>query len=126
MHTFVFRSYALIVEADEADLIRDVRFDPHKAQVKLARIRRQIAADRQQAAAREKLLTAAESRLSAAVAASRPVSIAGRADASPAELAPAQPMSTVQAVLDSLSQGELLAVHRVMQALDVDRPRRRD
>lgn len=73
MHTFVFRSYDLIVQSDEADLIRDVCFDMHKAQVKLTAIRRQIASDREQAAAREKLLTAAESRLSAAIAAAKPV-----------------------------------------------------
>jgi hypothetical protein len=46
----VFRSYALIVESAEADLMRDVCFDMHKAQVKLTAIRRQIAADREQAA----------------------------------------------------------------------------
>lgn len=73
MHTFVFRSYTLIVESDEADLMRDVCFDMHKAQVKLTAIRRQIAADREHAAAREKLLTLAESRLSAAIAAARPL-----------------------------------------------------
>jgi hypothetical protein len=33
MHTFVFRSYTLIVESAEADLMRDVCFDMHKAQV---------------------------------------------------------------------------------------------
>jgi hypothetical protein len=70
-HTFVFRSYALIVESDEADLMRDVCFDMHKAQVKLKAIRRQIAADREHAAAREKLLTSAENRLSAAIVAAR-------------------------------------------------------
>jgi hypothetical protein len=67
----VFRSYALIVESDEADLMRDVCFDMHKAQVKLKAIRRQIAADREHAAAREKLLTSAENRLSAAIVAAR-------------------------------------------------------
>ena len=65
----VFRSYNLIVQSDQADLMRNVCFDMHKAQVKLTAIRRQIAADREHAAAREKLLTLAESRLSAAIAA---------------------------------------------------------
>jgi hypothetical protein len=69
----VFRSYALIVQSAEADLMRDVCFDLHKAQVKLKAIRRQIAADREHAAAREKLLTSAESRLSAAIVAARPL-----------------------------------------------------
>ena len=73
LHTFVFRSYDLIVESAEADLLRDVCFDMHKAQVKLTAIRRQIAADREHAAAREKLLTAAESRLTAASVAARPL-----------------------------------------------------
>ena len=73
MHTFVFRSYTLIVESAEADLMRDVCFDMHKAQVKLTAIRRQIAADREQAAVGEKLLTSAESRLSAAIVAARPL-----------------------------------------------------
>ena len=53
--------------------MRDVCFDMHKAQVKLTAIRRQIAADREHAAAREKLLTSAEHRLSATIAAARPL-----------------------------------------------------
>lgn len=32
IHTFVFRSYDLIVESDEADLVRDVCLDIDKAQ----------------------------------------------------------------------------------------------
>jgi hypothetical protein len=67
----VFRSYTLIVQSDEADLMRDVCFDIDKAQTKLKAIRRQIAADREHAAARKKLLTSAENRLSAAIAAAR-------------------------------------------------------
>jgi hypothetical protein len=67
----VFRSYTLIVQSDEADLMRDVRFDMRKAQVKLKAIQRQIAADREHAAAREKLLASAENRLSAVIAAAR-------------------------------------------------------
>jgi hypothetical protein len=67
----VFRSYTLIVQSDEADLMRDVCFDMHKARVKLNAIRRQLQLDREHAAAREKLLTSAENRLSAVIAAAR-------------------------------------------------------
>jgi hypothetical protein len=42
MHTFLFRSYDLIVESDEADLVRDVCFDIDKAQTKLKAIRRRL------------------------------------------------------------------------------------
>jgi hypothetical protein len=35
MHTFLFRKYDLIVESDEADLVRDVCFDIDKAEKKL-------------------------------------------------------------------------------------------
>jgi hypothetical protein len=83
MHTFVFRSYNLIVQSDEADLMRDVCFDIHKAQVKLKAIRRQIAADREHAAAREKLLTSAESRLSTAIDAAKSLTPAPAAEVKP-------------------------------------------
>ena len=66
-----FRSYNLILQSDEADLLDDVCYDMDKAQKKLNTIRRQIAADREHAAAREKLLTSGESRLSAAIVAAR-------------------------------------------------------
>ena len=71
-HTFVFRSYALIVESAEADLMRDVCFDMHKAQVNS-----RLSGDKLQPIASsrvgEKLLTSAESRLSAAIVAARPL-----------------------------------------------------
>lgn len=67
MHTFVFRSYDLIVASSEADLIRDVRCDTHKAATKLNSIRQQIQRDREHAAARENLLTMAEAKLTAAI-----------------------------------------------------------
>jgi hypothetical protein len=35
MHTLLFRSYDLIVQSDEAELVRDVCFDIDKAQTKL-------------------------------------------------------------------------------------------
>ena len=63
--------------------MRDVCFDMHKAQVKLTAIRRQIVADREQAAAREKLLTSAESRLSAAIAAAKSLTPAPAAEVKP-------------------------------------------
>jgi hypothetical protein len=42
MHTFLFRSYDLIMESDEADLIRDVCLDIHKAEVKLKKVRQRL------------------------------------------------------------------------------------
>jgi hypothetical protein len=69
MHTFVFRSYDLIVKSSEADLIRDVRHGLDKAQTKLKGIQEQLRRDREHAAARVDLLTKAEARLSAAIAA---------------------------------------------------------
>ncbi|HEV2156365.1 hypothetical protein [Bradyrhizobium sp.] len=68
MHTYVFRSYSLILEAPAADLVRDVRCDVAKAQTKLRNIREQLQRDREHAAARAELLTKAEARLSAAIA----------------------------------------------------------
>ncbi|MET4034429.1 hypothetical protein ABIB94_008337 [Bradyrhizobium sp. JR7.2] len=73
MHTFVFRSYDLILGSSEADLVRDVRCDAQKAASKLNSIRKQIQRDREHAAAREELLTRAEAKLAAAVDAARPV-----------------------------------------------------
>ncbi len=67
MHTFVFRSYDLIVESDESHLVRDVCFDIDKAQTKLKAIRRQLQRDREHAAARAELLTSCERKLSAAI-----------------------------------------------------------
>jgi hypothetical protein len=69
MHTFVFRSYDLIIKSSEADLVRDVRQDPHKANTKLRKIREQLRQNREHAIARENLLDAAEAKLSAAIAA---------------------------------------------------------
>jgi len=67
MHTFLFRSYDLIVESDETDLVRDVCFDIDKAQTKLSAIRRRLQGVREQAAAKVHLLTAAETKLTAAI-----------------------------------------------------------
>ena len=52
MHTFLFRSYDLIVESDEADLIRDVKLDLHKARVKLSKIQERLQGVQEQAAAK--------------------------------------------------------------------------
>lgn len=67
MQTFVFRSYDLIVESAEADLVRDVRLDVNKAQTKLRRIQRQLQRDRELAEAREALLSSARNKLAAAI-----------------------------------------------------------
>jgi hypothetical protein len=68
MQTFVFRSYDLIVESVEADLVRDVCFDIEKAQTKLRAIRRRLKGVQEQAAAKVQLLTAAGTKLTAAIA----------------------------------------------------------
>ncbi|SIO56298.1 hypothetical protein SAMN05443247_08247 [Bradyrhizobium erythrophlei] len=75
MHTFVFRSYNLIVQSDESDLMRDVCFDIDKAQTKLTAIRRQLESDSEHAAARAKLLTSAENKLSAAIVGARSLTL---------------------------------------------------
>lgn len=67
LRTLVFRAYHLIVEAPAADLARDVQLDPHKARLKLRKIREQIVLDRDRAAARAELLTKAEAKLTAAI-----------------------------------------------------------
>jgi hypothetical protein len=69
MHTFLFRSYDLIVESDEADLVRDVCFSIDRAQTKLKRIQRRLKDVQEQAAASVQLLTAAETKLTAAIVA---------------------------------------------------------
>jgi hypothetical protein len=67
MHTYMFRSYDLIVEADEADLARDVKCDLHKANVKLQQVRKRLQGIQEQAAAQIKMLTTAETKLSTAI-----------------------------------------------------------
>lgn len=85
MHTFVFRSYNLIVESEEADLVRDVSLDVDKAQTKLKAVRRQLEQDRKHAAARAELLTSVESKLSAAIVAAQSLT---RVPVSPLEVTP--------------------------------------
>jgi len=69
MHTFLFRSYDLIVQSDEADLVRDVCFDIDKAQTKLKAVRRRLQGVQERAAAQVQLLTAADTKLTAAIVA---------------------------------------------------------
>jgi hypothetical protein len=69
MQTFVFRSYDLIVESDEADLVRDVCFSIDRAQTKLKRIQQRLKDVQEQAAANVQLLTTAETKLTAAIVA---------------------------------------------------------
>jgi hypothetical protein len=69
MHTFCFRSYDLIVESADADLVRDVSFDVDKAETKLKAIREQLKRTQEMAAARVHLLTTAETKLTAAIVA---------------------------------------------------------
>ena len=81
MQTFVFRSYDLIVESDEADLVRDVCFDIDKAQTKLKAIRRRLKGVQEQAAAKVQLLTAADTKLAAAIVAALLSTRGGNANA---------------------------------------------
>jgi hypothetical protein len=69
MQTLVFRSSHLIVESDEADLVRDVRCAIDRAQTKLKRIQQRLKGVQEQAAAQVQLLTAAETKLTAAIVA---------------------------------------------------------
>jgi hypothetical protein len=82
MQTFVFRSYDLIVESNEADLIRDVSFDIDKAQTKLKAVRRRLKGVQEQAAAKVHLLTTAETKLAAAIVAALLSTREGKSDGS--------------------------------------------
>lgn len=67
IRTLCFRSYDLIVEADEAELLRDVRLDTRKAEVKLRKVKERLQGEQERSAALIELLTMAETRLSAAI-----------------------------------------------------------
>jgi hypothetical protein len=69
MQRLLFRGYDLIVESEEADLVRDVCLDIDRAQTKLKAIQRSLQGVREQAAGRVQLLTAAETKLTGAIAA---------------------------------------------------------
>jgi hypothetical protein len=69
LQRLLFRSSHLIVESEEADLVRDVCVDIDRAQTKLKRIQLRLKGVQEQAAARVQLLTAAETKLTAAIVA---------------------------------------------------------
>jgi hypothetical protein len=69
MQTLLFRSSHLIVESDEADLVRDVCFAVDRAETKLKHIQQRLKGVQEQAAAQVHLLTAAETKLTAAIVA---------------------------------------------------------
>lgn len=69
MQRLLFRGYDLIVESEEADLVRDVCFNVDRARTKLKAIQRSLQGVRERAAARVQLLTAAETKLTAAIVA---------------------------------------------------------
>lgn len=80
MQTLLFRSSRLIVESDDADLVRDVGLALDKAQTKLGRIKRRLKDVQEQAAAQVLLLTTAETKLSAAIVAALPSTRGGAAN----------------------------------------------
>ena len=69
MHTYLFRSREALLEADEAELIRDVCSDIDKAQRKLEKIRARIESLQEYAATELQLLSDADTKLSAALVA---------------------------------------------------------
>lgn len=69
MQTFMFRSYDLIANSDERDLIRDVGIDLDKAQTKLRRLKEALRNYQERTTAHIQLLTTAETKLSAAIVA---------------------------------------------------------
>ena len=69
MHTFLFRSRVLILESDEADLVRDVCLNVDRAQTKLKAIRRRLQGVQEWAAEQVQQLTEADTKLSAAIVA---------------------------------------------------------
>jgi hypothetical protein len=71
MRSLVFRSRAVILEVDEARLVRDICFDFGKAERKLAKLRRHIKNYKARAAKEIETLTAVEAKLGAAVDAAR-------------------------------------------------------
>jgi hypothetical protein len=69
MQKFAFRSYDAIVEADDADLLRDVCSDMDRAESKLRRVKQRLKNVQEEAAAKVQLLTAADAKLTAAIVA---------------------------------------------------------
>jgi hypothetical protein len=81
MHTFAFRSLTAILESDETDLVRDIRFDLDKAKTKLKRISKRLKSVQEQAAAQVQRLTAAEAKLTAAITAAQTAPADDKSDA---------------------------------------------
>ena len=69
MHTYLFRSREAVLEADEAELIRDVCCDIDKAQKKLEKLRERIESLQEYSVNELQLLSALEIKLSAALVA---------------------------------------------------------
>jgi hypothetical protein len=67
IRTLCFRSRELLLESDEADLIRDVCLDIDKAQTKLRKIRERLQSVQEWSADQVEQLTAANIKLSAAI-----------------------------------------------------------
>lgn len=81
MQTVVFRSLKLILESDEADLVRDIGFDIDKAKRKLDKIRQRLKGVQEQASTQVQLLTAAETKLNAAIDAAQAAPADDKSDA---------------------------------------------
>jgi hypothetical protein len=69
IRTLCLRSREALLESDEADLVRDVGLDLHKAEVKLKAIRQRLQSVQEWAAEQVEQLTAADTNLSAAIVA---------------------------------------------------------
>jgi hypothetical protein len=69
IRTLCFRSREMLLESDEADLIRDVCLDIDKAETKLRKIRERLQSVQKWSAAQIEQLTAADAKLGAAIVA---------------------------------------------------------
>lgn len=78
MHNLLFRSREAILESDEPDLISDVRFDLHKAQVKLERMRTARQSLQERTTAELSLSVEADTKLAAAIVAALLLSMGER------------------------------------------------
>ena len=78
MHTYLFRSREALLEADEAELIRDVCCDIDNARRKLEKIRARIESLQEYAVAELQSLTEADTKLSAAIVAALALDSGGK------------------------------------------------
>jgi hypothetical protein len=69
MHTYLFRSREALLEADEAELIRDVCCDIDKAQKKLEKLRERIESLQEYSVNELQLLNTLDTKLTAAIVA---------------------------------------------------------